>query len=106
MNPEEAARPCLMESTSKRSVITSLGFTALAHTALIIATRNQDAYGHRIGSFVKRLVTSGVHYVAIGSLRDAHTIRIASVELPLLMFCALFPREFTRSCSIASAQGA
>lgn len=52
----------------------------------IIAALKGEAYGHGIGSFAKRLVTSGVHCIAIGSLRDAHAIREAGVELPILMF--------------------
>ena len=52
----------------------------------IIAALKGDTYGHWLGSFAKRLVTSGVHCIVIGSLRDAHAIRETGGELPILMF--------------------
>lgn len=57
----------------------------------IIAALKGDASGHWICSFAKRLVTSGVHCIAIGSLRDAHAIREAGGELPILMYGGPLP---------------
>ena len=58
-----------------------------------IAVVKADAYGHGMPQIVRRMLQSGIEYLAVANVQEAADIRHMGLNCPILILSPLLPEE-------------